>query len=160
MRKALGVAAVVLGLAGCAGMQPVSKDEMTFSYVVEAPGYTKGQIYDGARVWVAETFRSAKAVLEYENKEAGTLIGNGVSMYPCSGIECMGTVDWRMRFTMRVEAKDDKFRLTFSNLELVTPRLDSPMTSKRQIDGAKGILGGYGDAIKASLGKDAARAEW
>jgi len=61
-------------LAGCAGLQPIADADRTFERIVEAPGYSKEQIFNGTKIWIAENFKSAKAVLEYENKDAGTII--------------------------------------------------------------------------------------
>src|SRR5271169_7225778 len=119
MKLILGM--IPLFLAGCAGLQPIADTDRTFERVVEAPSYSKEQIFDGTKIWISENFKSAKAVLEYENKNDGTIIGNGIINYPCSGIECMGTGDWKVPFTMRVDIKDKKFRLTFSNLSLTYP---------------------------------------
>ena len=78
---------IFLFLTGCAGLQPITDSDRTFERVVEAPGYSKEQIFNGTKIWIAENFKSAKAVLEYENKDTGTIIGNGIISYPCSGLE-------------------------------------------------------------------------
>jgi len=57
---------------GCAGLQPIADADRTFERIVEAPGYSKKQIFNGTKIWIAENFRSAKAVLEYENKKLTT----------------------------------------------------------------------------------------
>lgn len=70
MRPGVACAVVVLValLAGCAGMQPVTEADRTFEGSFEAPGATKDQIYNATKVWIAENFRSAKAVIEYDNQ--------------------------------------------------------------------------------------------
>ena len=67
---------VVFFFIGCAGMQPVTEADRTFERIVPAPGHNKDEIYDSVKMWIAENFRSAKAVIEYDNKQAGTIIGN------------------------------------------------------------------------------------
>ena len=91
----VAILGVALALNGCAGMQPVAETDRTFERVVEAPGYSKDQIYNSTKIWVAENFRSAKSVIELDSKEDGIIIGNGVIQYPCSGMECMANSDWK-----------------------------------------------------------------
>ena len=158
-------------LAGCAGLQPVSDADRTFERVVEAPGYSKEQIFDGTKIWIAENFKSAKAVLEYENKDSGTIIGNGIISYPCSGIDCIAKGDWKVPFTMRVDIKDYKFRLTFSNLHLSWPPSynrtfgaqsghDGPISTQGDLDAVRPVLLKFGDEILASLGIEKGKKDW
>ena len=162
---------ISLFLAGCAGLQPVADADRTFERVVEAPGYSKEQIFNGTKIWIAENFKSAKAVLEYENKDAGTLIGNGIISYPCSGLECIAKADWRVPFTMRVDIKDQKFRLTFSNLHLswpasynrtygAQPGHDGPIRNQSDLDAVRPVLLKFGDQLLTSFGKDKGKSNW
>jgi len=170
MRKV--VVCLLMTLAfGCAGMQPVKEADRSFEKIVEAPGHSKEQIFYGTKIWIAENFKSAKAVLEYENKEAGTIIGNGVISYPCSGIDCIAKADWKVPFTMRVDIKDQKYRLTFSNLHLSWPPSynstfgvqaghDGPISTQGDLDLVKPELLKFGDEILASLGKESVKNDW
>lgn len=123
MRKHFLSAFIVLliSLVGCAGMEQASESELTIQGVVKVSGFTKDQIYNQVKIYIAENFKSAKAVIEHDDKESGTLIGNGIINYPCGGLDCVGKGDWKVHFTMRVDTKDEKFRATFSNLILSWP---------------------------------------
>ncbi len=155
--KAMASFALLLLLTSCAGLEPVPDSERTFEGVFEAPGFTKDQIFTATRIWIAENFRSAKAVVEYENKEEGTLIGNGVISYPCNGIDCIAKGNWKVPFTMRVDMKDQKFRLTFSNLRLTWPpssnypAADGPMVQRGQLEAVRPKLLAFGPAILDSI---------
>jgi len=81
---------LVVMMSGCAGMQPIQETDRTFDGVFETPGFSKDQIFTSTKIWIAENFRSAKSVIEYENKEEGTLIGKGAIPSPCQRIS-MGT---------------------------------------------------------------------
>ena len=158
-------------LFGCASAYLVPDAERVFERVVEAPGYSQEQIFNGTKIWIAENFRSAKAVLEYENKDTGIIIGNGSISYPCSGFECFGREDWKIPFTMRVDIKDQKFRLTFSNLRLTWPPsynrvfgaqsgLDRPLATRGEFNAARPALLKFGDQLLASLSKDKKKDKW
>lgn len=157
-------------LAGCAGLAPVDKSQLTFDRIVEAPGMTKDQIYDGTRMWIAENFRSAKAVLEYENKEAGTLIGNGSMQYPCAGLDCLAKNDWVTHFTMRVDIKDGKFKVSFSNLRITWPAKyvygsaqqagDIQVNTQGDLGAIKPKLLAFGDEIANAISSNKAKADF
>jgi len=157
--------------SGCVGLQPVADSERSFERVFEAHGHTKEQIFNGTKIWIAENFKSAKAVLEFENKEDGTLIGNGIIPYPCSGLECIAKSDWKVPFTMRVDIKDQKFRLTFSNLHLswpasynstfgAQPAHDGPIARQSDIDAIKPELLKLGDQLLLSFSKEKNKSNW
>ncbi|MFL9585078.1 DUF4468 domain-containing protein [Stenotrophomonas sp. AB1(2024)] len=163
--------AVATGAANAATPAQLAEVQKPVEQVFEVPGYNKAQIYDAAKVWIAENFRSAKAVMEYENKDEGTLIGNGLIAYPCKGaFECMGKPDWKVRFTLRIDTKDDKFRLTFSNINLTwpaaygsgiaTPAHDGPIHSKKDREKISAALLLFGPGIQAALGKAKADDNW
>ena len=162
---------IVVSFTGCAGLQPIADADRTFERIVEAPSYSKEQIFNGTKIWIAENFKSAKAVLEYENKDAGTIIGNGIISYPCRGLDCIAKARWKVPFTMRVDIKDQKFRLTFSNLHLSWPPSynrtfgaqaghDGPISTQSDLDAVKPELLKFGDQILASLGKEKSKKDW
>lgn len=162
---------VMLGLIGCASIQPVAETDQTFNKVFEVPGFSKDRIFDGTKIWIAENFRSAKAVLEYENKEAGTIIGNGVTQLPCTGLACVSSSDRKIHFTMRVDIKENKFKTTFTNLQLSRPPSYDPLLGARKgykgpihtqgdMDKVKPILLQYGDGILTSLNKEVEKSDW
>jgi len=145
-------------------------EDRTIEQVFEAPGYSKEQIFSSTKIWIAENFRSSKSVLEYENKDSGTIIGNGIIPYPCSGLGCMVQGDWKVPFTMRVDIKDQKFRLTFTNLRLSWPAdnskygvrtaYDGPIGRQGAFDAISPVLLKFGDDIIASFGKDTIKSDW
>lgn len=157
---------VLIGLSGCAGLAQVDQSQLAFDRVVEVPGASKDKIYDGTRIWIAENFRSAKAVLEYENKESGTLIGNGNIKYPCQGMDCIAKSDWSTHFTMRVDTKDGKFKVAFSNLRIswtASSRMgagDRAVAMQGELDDIKPALLAYGDQIAESINKGAVKSNW
>jgi len=162
---------IFIFLAGCAGLQPITDADRILERVVEAPGYSKEQIFNGTKIWIAENFKSAKAVLEYEDRDAGILIGNGIIPYPCRGLECIAKVNWKVPFTMRVDIKDQKFRLTFSNLHLSWPPSysrtygaqsghDGPIGTQGALDAVRPKLLKFGDQLLVSFGKEKGKSDW
>lgn len=154
------------------GAESFSAPDQSFEKVYEAPERTKDQIFSASRIWIAENFKSAKAVIEYENKDEGTLIGNGLIPFPCKGVfDCLGKGSWKVRFTMRVDMKDDKFRLTFSNIGLVwpaavyngvvTPANDGgPVYSQKDRDKIQTALLLFGPEMQVALANAPGKDDW
>lgn len=154
---------LVLLFVGCTKILDADR---TLESVYEAPSMTKDQIYSLTKIWIAENFRSAKAVIEYDNKEEGTLIGNGVINYPSSGFDSMIKGDWKATFTMRVDVKDNKFKLTFSNIGLILPGqagarpYDGPVGQKSDLDKIKAKLQTLGPEIVIAIKKGTSKKDF
>lgn len=113
---------VVVLLFGCATAPTAPVADLTIQKVIDVPGTSKDQIYDKSRIWIAKNFRSSKVVIEYENKETGVIVGNGIINYPVSGfMDAISKEGWKVRFTMKEDIKDNKIRVTFENLTLLLP---------------------------------------
>lgn len=174
MRIVAALLAAVVTLAASGQVQakkdPVTDEERQVVQVFDAPNHTRDEIYSATRMWVAENFESAKAVIEYESKEDGVIVGNGNIPYPCSGLKCMVTTDWRVPFTMKVESKDGRFRLTFTNIHIAwppsyssgisTPAADGPVRQRKDLDLIRPKLLEFGPEIVASLGTAKASDDW
>lgn len=107
-----------LSLVGCATTTNTTTVPVKFEKVYEINGLKQDKIYDGARQWFATSFRSANAVIQYEDKAVGSIIGKGNMPYRCSGFaDCMiVTAGDRVDFTVRVDTKDGKMRVSYDNL--------------------------------------------
>ena len=160
----LGIIAILSGCAGMAGIPPVTSIDRVF----EIKGSSKDTIYESTKMWIAENFKSAKAVIEYEDKKGGTIIGNGSIKYPCSDmLDCTVKDDWRVLFTMRVDVKDTKIRLTFTNILLTWPPSNSslsghkgPIATQGVLDDVKPALLKIGDEIVAFIGNPKNSSDW
>ena len=171
MNRLLLILLIVASVTGCANLAPVADKDRTFDIVVEISGIPKDQIFNSTKAWIAENFHSAKAVIEYENKEEGALIGNGIVPYPCRGIDCIAKSDWTVPFTMRVDMKEQRFRLTFSNIGLSIPPSynstfgamrghDGPIGMQSDLDAVKPKLLAFGDEIAKSIRNNIASKNW
>ncbi|EPX2313329.1 DUF4468 domain-containing protein [Acinetobacter baumannii] len=122
MKKILLAGFLGLGLAGCATTPQQPSEPVKFEKVYQIDGLNQAQIYDGARQWFAVAFASANAVIQYDDKASGTIIGKGNMRYPCSGMECLAmTGNERVDFTVRVDTKDGKMRVGYDGLTYSAP---------------------------------------
>jgi len=124
-------------MTGCAHVQSLPAEQLVVQKVVEAPGISKERIIEKSKVWFARTFRqpmspmsrwvdqnNRRTVLQYENEGKGLLIANGAILYPHEGLTAESYKrGWEVRFTLEVEAKEGKAKLTFSHLTMFVPSI-------------------------------------
>ncbi|WP_329894320.1 DUF4468 domain-containing protein [Stenotrophomonas sp. SMYL20] len=169
----MGTATLVVAamISGAATAADLTEEQRTIVQVFEAPGADKADVFRAGRQWIAENFRSAKAVIEYESAADGTIIGKGFIPYPCaSGWECVAKPDWTVPFTLRFEAKDQRFRLTFSDLRIqwpakyangvTQPAGDLVVRKQKDLDKIKAKLIETGPGIQAMVGKAKPNDDW
>lgn len=117
--KKLAYMIIVFMLSGCAAAMPVKQEDMTYQKVVEISGVAKDVIFEKSKQWIAHTFKSAKAVIEYDNREEGVIIGNGSMERPISAVNISGGS--LISYTMQEDIKDGRVRLTFSRFAAQVP---------------------------------------
>jgi hypothetical protein len=108
----LSCTAVLFLLAtGCATMMgtKATPEMRTYERIIEVPGQTKDRIYIKANSWFVETFNSAESVIEFQDKEAGKIMGKYVFSY------AEGVYTYSVKQTVDISIKDDKVRVIINN---------------------------------------------
>ena len=122
--KLLSMGAVIAAISittGCSTMEQMKNPPMTeYQKIVELPNTSQNDVYEGARQWFAKSFRDSNSVLKYQDKETGVIIGKGNTKLPCSGFNCLGSPR-DLQFTVKVDSKPNRARVTFSDLVAYTP---------------------------------------
>jgi hypothetical protein len=54
--------------------------------VVNVPGVKKDALYSSSKIWVAKAFTDSNSVIQYADKEEGSIVGKGNVKYPCDGL--------------------------------------------------------------------------
>lgn len=118
MKKLLFTGLLVLSLTGCMSMPTPTSTPMTNVVdVVEINGQTKDQIFEKSKIWIAKSFKSANNVIQYQDKSTGQIIGKGTIPFPCEGfIDCGAFGQDRVNFTIQIDTKDNKARISFSDI--------------------------------------------
>lgn len=151
------ILSITILITGCALLEKAQESEIT--YVESIPSKTKEQIFNGAKIWIAESFRSAKAVIEYENKDEGVLIGNGSETYPCF-VGCGNSSSTSVSYTMRIDIKDEKVKITIFNIRSQQGIADGVTYSKRDEDGVRSKFLSYGGLLRTSIMKNSSANDW
>lgn len=118
MKKILILIALFLTSFGAfAAKEPLRE----VSEIVDLPNMDKKQIYDASKIWMAKSFKSSNSVIQYEDANTGTIVGKGNMNYPCKGTwNCLASGENIILFTVKVDTKDNKARITFNDLLLKT----------------------------------------
>jgi hypothetical protein len=118
MKKVLSLLGIALLLTGCSTIHEASVTDQ-YQKIVEIPK-GKGPLYDASMLWITGSFASAKTEIQYSDKESGI-------------ISCLSTVennfgglgDNIVSFKLLVEIKDNRVRLTFSDVRNIYNDSDS-----------------------------------
>ena len=100
----------MLLLIGC-GQPVVPSSQLTYTEIIEHKELASNS-FEISKMWLANTFNDSKSVIEYSNKENGTIIGKGILKNVSYGT----LVQMDTRFTLKIEVKDNKTRLTFQDM--------------------------------------------
>ncbi|MPX79229.1 DUF4468 domain-containing protein [Moraxella catarrhalis] len=135
MKNLLIAGVVGLSLVGCATTGGAVIEPMTsYQRIVDVPNVKQDMIYEGSRQWVAKNFRSANSVIQHQDKATGSVIGKGNMSYPCSFLRCSSGSTPVLQFTFQVDSKDNRARVSFSDLTIHTPASVSPITGIRSTE--------------------------
>lgn len=159
-------AGLLVMAAGCAVEPALPESALRVEQVVQLPGKNQQQVYLGVKMWLAQTFRSAKAVIELDDPQNGVVVGNGNIAYACL-TGCMGKTDWRVAFTMRIEMKDQKARVTFTGLRILIPPqagihgpMDNPVYAQSDMDNIKPALLALADSMGKAIVSVEPKGNW
>lgn len=96
-----------------------STNKVAFEEVFQAPNLSKDQIFSQLKIWVAENFNSAKAVINMEDKDAGIMKIKAIQV---TRREESLTYDDHMHYDLFLYVKDGKYKCVLTNIssEMVT----------------------------------------
>ena len=83
------------------------KTQFNSNNVISLPGCSKEMIYSKSLQWIAQTFKNAKAVLEYQNIDKGRILGS-VSMKH----DCVLGKQHYIYYALTIDIKNEKARIT------------------------------------------------
>ena len=150
----------VIALASCASA-PIAPIEDRSMQKVHEIDLTKNEIYDISLEWMARTFFDNKEVIEIKDKENGKIIGKGITTFK-------GKIGWfsanmPCRFTLIVEAKDNKYRTTYNNLVGLygeNQTRPEPLEQKEYVDAVMAKLAVIDDGLYSYLKKSKLKIDW
>jgi hypothetical protein len=150
----------VLVFASC-GSMPLAPVEDRSVQKVHDIDLAKNEIYDRSLDWIARTFFDSKEVIELKDKDNGKIIGKGLTSF-------RGKVGWfsadiPCRFTLIVEAKDNKYRTTYTNFVGLWGESQTravPLVEKKYVDAVKAKIALLDDDLHGFLMKSKSKTDW
>lgn len=107
------------------GAVPVKNGVVTFSEVVKREGISQSDLYASAKTTIAEIFKSAKDVIQSDDKESGIIICKGNSEITEPFINNL------MEFTLKLSCREGRYRIDLYDILLtVGYGGNMPMTFK------------------------------
>lgn len=104
-------------MTGCATNLDPSQTNPT--QVVDVKGHQKAEVFRLANKFIAENYGSYKAVVDYKDEQEGTMIGHII--FPC-GTDSVSVMRGMMiQAKLKIDTKDEKFKLSFSDLQNYDP---------------------------------------
>lgn len=83
---------------------PTKDGKILYEIVDSTVKGTGGEIYDRAKVWFVEAFKSANAVIQLDDKENSTIIGKGYFSFTHN------LQPYEVWFTAKINVKDNRYR--------------------------------------------------
>jgi len=109
MKKIIIAVLAALFAASCATAPAVGPTDT--ERIVEVQK-SKNEIFVASMDWIAKTFVSAKAVIEYQDKEAGKIVGHGYALVN------YGLIPTDTYYTLTIDTKDGKARISIQGVYL------------------------------------------
>lgn len=97
--------------------EPAGQEDLFIRQVSEIPGVSKQDLFEGAKLWMSSSFSTDLDVIQYANRDQGTIVGKTYLPYGRPS-KWAGSDRFEFRFTVTVETKDNRIRTTFSEMEL------------------------------------------
>ncbi|MFI5136777.1 MAG: DUF4468 domain-containing protein [Sphingobacteriales bacterium] len=96
---------------------PIVNGTIMHEGIVDVPGKTKNQLFASAKTFLLETFVSAKAVIETEDKEDGVLNCKGIHQVVLK-LNFMYDGSFNDEMIIQINCKDGKYRYRFYDFRL------------------------------------------
>ena len=84
--------------------------------IVNEVDMKKYDIYKGALLWMADTYKSSINNIQMNDWETGVIVGNGASEIVLSTIPLLGSSAGTFNYKLIVEAKNKKYRIIISDV--------------------------------------------
>ncbi|MBX2969410.1 MAG: DUF4468 domain-containing protein [Cyclobacteriaceae bacterium] len=89
---------------------PLQDGVVTYTKVVQVEGVTKDELYLRAKKWFVTTYKSAKDVIQLDDKESGTIVGKGNFRITYYAREPL------IDHTISISVKDGRFKYEIKDL--------------------------------------------
>ena len=130
--------------------------------VISAPNQSQKALYNKSRQWFSEYFVSGKSVVDYEDAQAGTIIGNGFAKI---GSDPFGIIQYNINYSIRVDTKDGRLKVTtnvikHSNTDSQQPTYDVSIVPQSRKDMANQHISSVIENLKGYVASRRTPSNW
>ena len=102
---------------------PTRDGKIFYEQIDSAIKKSKFDIYNAAKVWLAETFKDSKSVLQIDDKETGELLGKG--LFTVNTGRSNSWIEVYCQFTVKISCREKKYRIQIYDIGSTTsPKYD------------------------------------
>jgi hypothetical protein len=111
MKRFFGVCLLaVLALFSCVSMGETLTEPLSYNEVVDIAGVSSSDLFTKANMWFVDAFKNADSVIQFSDRDSGTIKGKYVSDLVLSNVQ-----QYLITTTITVEVKDEKYRILFTD---------------------------------------------
>jgi hypothetical protein len=92
----------------------MAQEPISFEKVIKVDSVKSNAIYNGLKEWIGMNYRSAKSIIEVDDKEAGLLIISPRKDYSIGKLSYM-CYDGTIKHTIKFQIKDGRFKVVVTN---------------------------------------------
>lgn len=161
MKRLLILFSIILPVISFAQSEMPMKDGKVFYEVIDTiPNTSKIDLYNRSKIWFVNTFNNAKAVIQLDDKDAGVIMGKGVSVFDNGNI-VTGSLRNYIDYTININIKDNKYRLQVYDISVTnqsatyTPEycLKYPKMNKKKLERIDNDVQGTIASFKSAITK-------
>jgi len=105
---------------------PIKDGRLIYEGIIDAPNKSKMDLYNNARQWFVDYFKSSKDVIQNEDKDQGRIIGKGIILVPWKTVASNGFYDDKI--TIQIDVKDGKYRYRIYDMIITYPAIYNSVT--------------------------------
>lgn len=90
--------------------------KILYTEVVQVPGASQAELYARAKLWFADTFKSAKAVVQADDKDAGIIQGTAFQDISVVAMGMPSAV--KLWYTIKIALKDGRYKYDITDLRV------------------------------------------
>lgn len=121
MKKLLALAILI---ANQTLAQLPTKDGHVFYEMIDTTSLSKEAAYSKAKLWLVNSFKNAKSVIQIDDKETGQIVGHG--SFPFKAKFGPTPTKCECFFTVKIDVKDSKYRIQFYSIYVMVGEYDVP----------------------------------
>lgn len=116
---------------------PYKDGKVLYQQIDSINGETKTQLYDKAKLWVVNNFKSANAVIQIDDKENGQIVGKGFENIYGKTLGVTYVVS--CYFTVKIDCRDNKVRVSVYDIYFMQNSGSFSGNNIESMQGYKGI---------------------